>query len=534
MMPRPDTMSSEDYQYGRQSNGWLIAGVVSVLAVVGLFALLKKQTALPETTKESLVVYCAAGIRKPVEETAKQYEAEFDVTIRLDYGSSGEMEGKLALDLESGTTRADLYIPADKSFADRAKGKGLTRESIPLAKFRLVLAVKPDSTHDFKSIDGLLESGVDFVVCDELAGVGKKTKKVLTGIGKWEAIHERKKVSYARVPEAASAVKTSDSVAAGFLWDSTAKQFGLKILEMPELNPGRATITANVTEGTTKATQALHFARYLAALEKGQPSFKKHHFTPINGDSWADVPEIVAYCGGVNRNALKDTFAEFEKREGCVVKTTYAGCGTIVGNIEAGEFAMPDAFMTCDVTYMDMIQKDFLAPQDVSSTRVVMLVRKGNPKGINSLKDLTKDGVSVGTTGPRHSTLGALSWQMFEQVGVKAELEQKKSVIVTSPTAHELILKMEGHTKLDVALVYEANCQHLTDNFELVHIDLPRARAVQNVAVGKVTKFPNLTARLMDTILSTQSKERFEGNGFSWEAKDDSKTENAKSESSGG
>ena len=93
---------------------------------------------------------------------------------------------------------------------------------------------------------------------------------------------------------------------------------------------------------------------------------------------------------------------------------------------------------------------------------------------------------------------------------------------------------MEGHTKLDVALVYEANCQHLTDNFELVHIALPRARAVQNVAVGKATKFPNLTARLMDTILSTQSKERFEGNGFSWEAKDDSKTENAKSESSGG
>lgn len=527
-------MSSQDYQYGRRSNVWLIAGVISVLAVVCLFVLLKKQTAPPETSKESLVVYCAAGIRMPVEEIAKAYEKEFAVTIRLDYGSSGEMEGKLALDVESGATRADLYIPADQSFADRAKGKGLTRESIALAKFRLVLAVKSDSTHHFRTIDELLESGVDFVVCDELAGVGKKTKKVLSGLGKWEAVNDRKKVSYARVPEAASAVKTADGIAAGFLWDSTAKQFGLKILDMPELDPGRATISANVTEGTSKPTQALHFARYLAAPEKGMPSFERHHFTPIVGDAWADVPEIVAYCGGVNRNALKDTLANFEMREGCVIKTTYAGCGTIIGNIEAGEFAMPDAFMTCDASYMSMVQDSFLTPRDVSSTRVVMLVRKGNPKGINSLKDLTQDGVSVGTTEPRHSTLGALSWQMFEQVGIKAELEKKKSVIVTTPTAHELILAMEGHTKLDVALVYEANCQHLTDRFELIQIDLPRARAVQNVAVGKKTKYPHLSARLMEAILSAASKERFEGNGFSWEAKDDPEAPKEKTESSGG
>lgn len=526
-------MSSEDYQYGRSSNLWLIAGAISVVAVICLFALLRQQTAPPETAKKSLVVYCAAGIRKPVEEIARAYEEEFGVTIRLDYGSSGEMEGKLALDLESGATRADLYIPADQSFADRAKGKGLTRESVPLAKFRLALAVKPDSTHDFKTIDGLLESGVDFVVCDELAGVGKKTKKVLSGIGKWEAVNARKKTSFARVPEAANAVKNSDVTAAGFLWDSTAMQFGLKILDMPELEPGRATISANVTEGASKPTQALHFARYLAAPEKGMPAFKRHHFTPIVGDAWADVPEIVAYCGGVNRNALKETLANFEKREGCVIKTTYAGCGTIIGNIEAGEFAMPDAFMTCDATYMDMVQDSFLTPRDVSSTRVVMLVRKGNPKRIRALKDLTRDGVTVGTTEPRHSTLGALSWQMFEQVGIKAELEKKKSVIVTTPTAHELILAMEGHTKLDAALVYEANCQHLTDGFELVQIDLPRARAVQNVAVGKTTKYPHLSARLMDAILSARSKERFEGNGFSWEAKTDPEASKEKSESLG-
>ena len=103
----------------------------------------------------------------------------------------------------------------------------------------------------------------------------------------------------------------------------------------------------------------------LAEADGDMPAAAQHY-------AWAERPEIVAYCGGVNRNALKETLEEFERREGCSITTTYAGCGTIVGNIEAGKFAMPDTFMTCDVTYMDMVQSDFLKPADVSSTRVVM------------------------------------------------------------------------------------------------------------------------------------------------------------------
>jgi molybdate transport system substrate-binding protein len=136
-------MSSDDYQYGRASNGWLIAAAVSVALVAVLFLALKRDVRVVETQGETLTVYCAAGIRKPVEELAKLYEQEFGLTVRLDYGSSGEMEGKLALDLQNGATRADLYIPADQSFSDRAGDKGLTAESVPLASFTLTLAVRP-------------------------------------------------------------------------------------------------------------------------------------------------------------------------------------------------------------------------------------------------------------------------------------------------------------------------------------------------------------------------------------------------------
>ena len=511
-------MPEGTYQYRKSSRSWILAAAASLLIVATLVIVLKRETAVPAASKSDLVVYCAAGIRKPVEAAAKQYEEEFNVRIRLDYGSSGEMESKLGLEQESGVSRCDLYIPADRFFSDRAREKGLTEESILLGKQHVVVAIKPSGHESFDSVASLLTKRRPFVICDEQAGVGKKTKTELQKHGLWAAVNEKKKSSFPRVPEAANAVKTSEMIDAAFIWDATARQFGLKVVECPELSESYATISADVTSTTENPKAALHFARYLAAPEKGKAFFDQYHFDPVPGDSWAEVPELVIYCGGVNRNAVAQTLKDFEEREGCVIKTHYAGCGTIVGNIKAGKFNLPDAFMTCDASYMTMVESDFMEASDVSSTQVVIMVRKGNPKGIHGIEDLAKAGVSVGTTDPKMSTLGALSWRMFEETGIKPSLEQNQNVIVTTPTAHELILQMEGHTKLDAALVYEANCQNLTDKFELIPIDRPTAKAVQNIAVGRNSEHAQMSSRLMSAILSTTSRERFLGEGFSWEA----------------
>ena len=210
----------------------------------------------------------------------------------------------------------------------------------------------------------------------------------------------------------------------------------------------------------------------------------------------------------------------FQAREGCLIKTQFAGCGTIVGSIQSGRFNMPDLFMTCDVSYMAMVQPEFTQPSDVSSTRVCMLVRKGNPKNIQTLNDLARAGIGIGTTDPQMSTLGALSQAMFEDLDIKQSIQENKSIIVTSPTAHELILQMEGHDKLDVALVYEANCQHLESNVEIIDIHHPLAVATQNIATARQSKFPHMMTRLTQEVLSTQSHDSFINHGFQWEGPD--------------
>ena len=78
-------------------------------------------------------------------------------------------------------------------------------------------------------------------------------------------------------------------------------------------------------------------------------------------------------------------------------------------------------------------------------------------------------------------------------------------------------MQTTGHDKLDVALVYEANCQNLSDDFEIVPVDNERAVAVQNIATSQQSLYPALISRLKQALTSATSQKRFELNGFQWQ-----------------
>ena len=79
---------------------------------------------------------------------------------------------------------------------------------------------------------------------------------------------------------------------AAFVWNSTAAQHGLKVIELPELDASRANISVAVTTSTDRSKLALQFARYLGAPEKGGQVFARHKYEPIAGDNWVKVPHF--------------------------------------------------------------------------------------------------------------------------------------------------------------------------------------------------------------------------------------------------
>ena len=133
-------MSSSDYRYGRGGKGGIALLALTVALITGL-AFFINRDGDQEGNETSLVVYCAAGIQPPVEEAARQFEKDLGIKVHLEYANSGVLANKLKLDKEASRARADLYIPADYVFTERAQTNGLTAEVIKVASWKIVLGV---------------------------------------------------------------------------------------------------------------------------------------------------------------------------------------------------------------------------------------------------------------------------------------------------------------------------------------------------------------------------------------------------------
>ncbi len=462
----------------------------------------------PETSGASLEIYCASGLRPVLEPVVRQYESEFGGTIQVHFGPSGGIEAQLKL-----ADRGDLFIPAAwDPYLTRNQLTGRVREAVPLAELHLVLAVDPEYEAKIGSLADAVEQKVQLALANEQAAVGRLTRAILESQGKWDAVRRATKVFKPTVTDVAETIRQSGIVRAGVIWDATARQFGLDIVELPEFEAARCRTGIGVLDTAANPAAALHFARYLAAPEKGQPYFHKAHFLPFDADPWADVPELLLFSGTVNRAAIRETLAEFEHREGCHVRTVFEGCGTLVGMMKAGNF--PDAYFACDISYVEQVHDHFDTPHQVSASPIVILVQPGNPHAIERLEDLARPGIVVGLCDPERTALGDLTIRLLKAAGVHDAIAANEPKTIT--TGDLLVTQLLASDKLDAVLVYAANCSKVGDRATVVRIDHPAARAIQPYSVHLESKFPSLARRLDAAISSKLSQQRFEAVGFEW------------------
>jgi len=460
-----------------------------------------------------IVIYCAAGIKPVVEVVAKEFEQQYGVPVRPDYGGSQALLTRL-IESNGEAGSADLYLPADESYIQIGRERGLLAENIPLARMQPVLAVATGNPKQIATLDDLLRPGIRLAQANpDVAAIGKVTRDALRKSGHWDEINRHTMVSKTTVNDVANAIQLG-AVDAGFVWDATVQQVpGLEAIRLPQLDGVSSGVSVSVTANCRQPAAALRFARYLAARDRGMVQFEKNGFTVVPGDEWAEMPQLVLYGGAMLQRAVEPTIKDFERREGVQVVTKYLGCGILVADMKGGE--RPDAYFACDKSFMDQVADLFVDSQDISTNRIVIIVRKGNPLGIKALDDLGQPGLRVGIGHEKQCALGVLTQKALEQGRVKAEV--MNNVKVQSPAGDMLVNQMLTGS-LDAVVAYISNMTGNEDELEAVPIDVPCALAVQPVALGRESKYPQLTRRLLAALRSASSKERFEANGFHWRA----------------
>jgi molybdenum ABC transporter molybdate-binding protein len=477
--------------------------------LIGLLAWSGDRHATSEDARP-LVVYCAAGIKAPVEAVAQEYQERYGVPVQLQYGGSQTLLAAIEVN-----GSGDLYLPGDDSYLQMARDKGLLAEVVPLARMTAALAVPKGNPKRLGSLKDVLTGDIRLSqAIPDAAAVGKLTRDALRKTGQWDAWQKRVVVSKATVNDVANDIALG-AVDAGIVWDALVRQMpALETIELPELKAAQAHIAVGVLAKTAQPTAALRFARYLAARDRGLVRFEKAGFTPVEGDRWAETPELRLFAGAMLRPAIEETITAFEQREGVRVTRVYNGCGILVAQMNTNHQS-PDAYFACDQSFMTQVKDLFLDQQTISSNQLVIFVHKGNPHHIETLDDLGKTNLKVGVGHEKQCAMGALTQETLNQSRTRRRV--MKNVVVQSPTGDMLINQLLTGS-LDAAIAYISNGADAADKLEAIPIDVPCAVAVQPIAVGRDSEHKQLTRRLVDAIRSRASRERFESYGFHWRA----------------
>ena len=499
----------------------ILAMLASLLALAGMvFALSRTdshslqpsiQQGISATTSSpvEITVFCAASNQAVMEEIRRDYEKETGRKVVIQYGASQTLLSQIEV-----TGSGDIFLPADDSFLTIAREKKLVEEVLPVATMQCGVVVLKGNPKSIHQLSDLFSDSVRLVQANpDAAAVAKLTKRITTEQALWEPLSQATDAFRTTVNDVANDVLVG-SADAGIVYDAMLHTYpNLEFVAVPELATAISQVSAGVISASKQPAAALHFARYLSAKDRGLRHYQEHGFRITGGDEWRDMPELSIYAGSMLRPAIEETIVAFEQREGVRVSRVYNGCGILVAQMKTGLY--PDAYFACDLEFMKQVQNSFHSPVAVSQNELVILVPKGNPKSIGSLKDLTREGLRVGIGHEKQCAMGWVTQNTFKESGLQTEL--MSNVTVQTPTGDMLVNQLRTES-LDAAVAYLSNAAGASDFLDAVQIQgIECTTATQPWAIAKESKCPNLAGRLFSHLTSSQSREIFVAEGFQWQ-----------------
>ncbi len=509
---------------------WAIASAMVVVMLAWLALRMRPDVTNP--VGESVKIYCAAGVAKPVENAIRIYNDLYDGNVEIVRAAgSGELAGQLKTEFESGLVHgADIYITADDSLLDQFQKSAIVAERFPLATQRPVIAIASTRKNKINSLVEMVnDEDIQFGIASNRAAVGKMTRRIASKEGVLSQLENSKRVETENVMNLAQALVTG-SLDAAIIWDTTIQQINQQndgqLLKLSCLADQNDKVQSNISLGVISScehpTAALRFARFLSARNGGLKHFSDFGYRTIPGDQWDEAPELHVYMGSMFTPVLESEVRKFANREGISLYSRWEGCGKLISSMDALSQSelFPDAFLACDAQFMAKVQHYFFPPLDISENSVVLAVANNWTHKVDSIDDALAAGLRIGICDPDQSALGLLTKQILTETQLEHSYQQvKQSAAVVVDVGPTLVSQMLSGG-LDVAVVYRSNVMAdpaVLKNMAIHPIgekNTSSSVAVQQWAVSKSTPYPRLMDRLLATMMEAENKERFKRAGF--------------------
>lgn len=193
----------------------------------------------------------------------------------------------------------------------------------------------------------------------------------------------------------------------------------------------------------------------------GQEKVDEGKDAPVKEEQTVDLEghKLMIYCGAGMTKPFQEIADSFEEKTKCEMNVTFANAGQIQSQINTSKEG--DMFIAGSADELKPV-KDFVKDsKDLVKHIPVLVVEKGNPKEINGLADLTKQGVSFVMGDVDSTPIGKIAKKALTSAGIF----DKVNIIATTTTAPQMATVVQNK-EADAAIIWKENSK--ADGVEIV------------------------------------------------------------------
>lgn len=223
--------------------------------------------------------------------------------------------------------------------------------------------------------------------------------------------------------------------------------------------------------------------------------FSQHY---LNADETnSETKTLKVYCAAGMRGAFEKAANEFKTLYQVDIITDFKGSGHLMGSIKLNPVG--DLFIAADSSYTTLLKHDNLIKETIPLAEMhpVIIVQKGNPKGIKSLADFKRDDVKITLANPEAASIGNVTKKILTATGDwKAISDNATQNGVFKPTVTEMAndVKMKS---VDASIIWSATAKqkNYRNDMDIIEVDELKSNK-EFVTVGILANSKNPTLAL--------------------------------------
>lgn len=238
-----------------------------------------------------------------------------------------------------------------------------------------------------------------------------------------------------------------------------------------------------------------------------QASDAKPNTAPASGK------HLMVFAGAASQPPMELAAKAFEQKTGVKVDTVFGGSGYVLSQMKLGKKG--DLYFPGSSDFMEAAKKDGVVYPETEQKIVYLVnsinVQKGNPKNIQTLKDLTRPGIKVAIANPEGVCVGLYAVEIIEKTFTPEEKQAFRANLANYTESCEKTATAISLKTVDAVIGWSVFQYWDPEKIETVKLKPSETLRIGYIpiAISKYTENRELAQQFIDFLQSEEGKAAF-------------------------